>query len=95
MEKKQLTESERMQNDLEPIGRFNQNPLDQKMELDDLENYKAHYDAQFWIYEEQKFGTWKESQAFYTEQAKKRGVLRAMQTLQSPEGKWLRKSMVE
>ena len=40
-------------------------------------NRHSAYNAKFWIYEEQRFGTWEESQEFYRQQDRKEKALRA------------------
>jgi hypothetical protein len=41
-----------------------------------MERYSG-YNAKFWIFEEKRYATWEESQAFYSEQAKEEARVRA------------------
>ena len=41
-----------------------------------MERYNG-YNAKFWIFEEKRYATWEESQAFYSEQAKEEARVRA------------------
>ena len=67
---------------------------DQNMEaLKKMQRHSA-YNAKFWIYEEQRFGTWEESQEFYREQDKKERLLRASSFLSTEEGRALRADLV-
>ena len=52
------------------------------------------YNAKFWIYEEQRFGTWEESQEFYRQQDRKEKALRTSSFLGSEEGRALRADLV-
>ena len=58
-----------------------------------MNRHKA-YNAKFWIYEEQRFGTWEESQEFYRQQDKKERLLRASSFLSTEEGRTLRADLV-
>ena len=50
---------------------------DQKMEaLKKMQRYSG-YNAKFWIFEEQRYGTWEESQEFYSRQAEEEKRIRA------------------
>ena len=53
------------------------------------------YKAKFWIYEEQRYGTWDESKTFYGKQAEKDGRLRATSFADTKEGRAFRKYLVE
>ena len=57
-------------------------------------NRHSAYNAKFWIYEEQRFGTWEESQEFYRQQDKKERALRASSFLSTEEGRTLRADLV-
>ena len=57
-------------------------------------NRHSAYNAKFWIYEEQRFGTWEESQEFYRQQDKKEKALRASSFLSTEEGRALRADLV-
>ena len=57
-------------------------------------NRHSAYNAKFWIYEEQRFGTWEESQEFYRQQDRKEKALRASSFLGSEEGRALRADLV-
>ena len=57
-------------------------------------NRHSAYNAKFWIYEEQRFGTWEESQEFYRQQDKKERLLRASSFLSTEEGRALRADLV-
>ena len=52
------------------------------------------YNAKFWIYEEQRYGTWEESQIFYKKQAEKERRIRAASFLSTEEGRALRADLV-
>ena len=52
------------------------------------------YNAQFWIYEEKRYGTWEDSQEFYRKQDKKEARLRASSFAQSKEGRAFRGHLV-
>ena len=52
------------------------------------------YNAKFWIYEEQRYGTWEDSQKFYRKQDKKEARLRASSFAQSKEGRTFRRHLV-
>ena len=52
------------------------------------------YSAKFWIYEEQRFGTWEESQTFYKKQFEKERRIRAASFLSTEEGRALRADLV-
>ena len=53
------------------------------------------YNAKFWIYEEQRYGTWDESKTFYGKQAEKDRRLRATSFADTKEGQAFRKYLVE
>ena len=57
-------------------------------------NRHSAYNAKFWIYEEQRFGTWEESQEFYRQQDRKEKALRASSFLSTEEGRTLRADLV-
>ena len=59
-----------------------------------MEKHNA-YNAQFWIYEEQKYGTWEDTQNFYRKQDEKEAQLRATSFSQSPEGRAFRRHLVD
>tara|TARA_A100001015_G_scaffold181179_1_gene201659 strand:- start:680 stop:967 length:288 start_codon:yes stop_codon:yes gene_type:complete len=42
----------------------------------EMERYSG-YNAKFWIFEEQRYGTWEESQEFYSRQAEEEKRIRA------------------
>ena len=67
---------------------------DQNMEALKKMNRHSAYNAKFWIYEEQRFGTWEESQEFYRQQDKKERLLRASSFLSTEEGRTLRADLV-
>ena len=52
------------------------------------------YNAKFWIYEEQRYGTWDESKTFYKKQAEKDRRVRAASFLSTEEGRALRADLV-
>ena len=53
------------------------------------------YKAKFWIYEEQRYGTWDESKTFYKKQAEKDGRVCAASFANTKEGRAFRKYLVE
>ena len=57
-------------------------------------NRHSAYNAKFWIYEEQRYGTWEESQDFYKKQAEKDRRVRAASFLSTEEGRALRADLV-
>ena len=57
-------------------------------------NRHSAYNAKFWIYEEQRYGTWEESQIFYKKQAEKDRRVRAASFLSTEEGRALRADLV-
>ena len=57
-------------------------------------NRHSAYNAKFWIYEEQRYGTWEESQAFYKKQSEKDRRIRAASFLSTEEGRALRADLV-
>ena len=57
-------------------------------------NRHSAYNAKFWIYEEQRYGTWEESQIFYKKQAEKERRIRAASFLSTEEGRALRADLV-
>ena len=57
-------------------------------------NRHSVYNAKFWIYEEQRYGTWEESQIFYKKQAEKERRIRAASFLSTEEGRALRADLV-
>ncbi len=59
-----------------------------------MERHNA-YNAQFWIYEEQKYGTWEDSQIFYRKQDRREARLRDTSFALSTEGQAFRRRMVD
>lgn len=53
------------------------------------------YKAKFWIYEEQRYGTWDESKAFYEKQTEEDGRVCAASFANTKEGRAFRKYLVE